>query len=131
MENKELAPRLKEGVGSNSTNRSEGMMVSVGAMLCQGSRETNGSVITTEDSQSSRKVGKGVVESFRWNERKSWILEMPYQNDQEDLGQEAVEGVKMVSWNMNLPDKEGDDVATDDKEYRKQKGFGKTANEFI
>lgn len=38
---------------------------------------------------------------------------MPYQTDQEDLGQETVEeGIKMVAWNMDLLDGEGDDVAT-------------------
>ena len=57
---------------------------------------------------------------------------MPYQNNQEDLGQETVEeGVKVASWNMNLLDREEDDIATNNKEHRKQKGFGKTANDFI
>lgn len=45
---------------------------------------------------------------------------MPYQNNQEDLVQETVEeGLTMVSWNMNLLDREEYDVATNNKEYRK------------
>lgn len=40
IENKELMPRLNEEVGSNNTNRSEGMMVSVWGMSVQGSKET-------------------------------------------------------------------------------------------
>lgn len=42
---------------------------------------------------------------------------MRYQNNREDLGQETVEErVRMVSCNMNLLDREEDDVATNNKE---------------
>lgn len=42
---------------------------------------------------------------------------MPYQNTQKYLGQERVEeGVKMVTWNKDLLDGEGDDVATKNRE---------------
>lgn len=56
---------------------------------------------------------------------------MSYQNNKEDLGQETVEGVQMVSWNMNLLDREEEGVATNNKEQRKQRSFEKTADEFI
>lgn len=57
---------------------------------------------------------------------------MWYQNNQEDLGQETMEErVRMVSCNMNLLDREEDDVATNNKEQRKQRSFEKTADKFI
>lgn len=56
---------------------------------------------------------------------------MPYQNNKEDLGQETMEGVQKVSWNMNLLDREEEDVATNNKEQKKQRSFEKTADEFI
>lgn len=53
------------------------------------------------------------LKSFRCEKKNNWILEMPYQNSQEDLRTKTVgEGeVKLVSWNINLLDKEEDDVA--------------------
>lgn len=41
------------------------------------------------------------------------------------------ERVRMVSCNMNLLDREEDDVATNNKEQRKQRSFEKTADKFI
>lgn len=55
---------------------------------------------------------------------------MPYQNSQEDLRTKTVGEVKLVSQNINLLDKEEDDVANN-KEQRKQRGCWKRANEFI
>lgn len=103
------------------------MMISIWVMFCQRS------VMIGEDSAIKSLTDKEIDGSCRHKEKKGGILETLYENNQEVLGKEAVgkRRVKPASWNINLLAKEEDDGAIDNKEQRKQRSFGKRANEFI